>query len=273
MKQIILSIAILTAINSHAQFKSEFYNKKKKAKIESKKPSEKKDQIIEKTKNCIEFDGLFKIYQSKKDGKAFLEIDSNHLNKEFIYFSYFENGVGDAGVVKGRYRGSKIIKISKFYEKIDIVIENTKYYFDKNSALSKASNTNINTPIIISEKIIATGNCKSKFLISADNLFLNESFQQVKYSYPKTYRGYRLGSISKTKTRYDKIKSYPENTDVVVNYVFENKYPSSRGGSAMTDSRSVSIKVQHSLVELPDSNYVPRKDDTRVGFSILRQTT
>ena len=95
MKQIILSIAILTAINSHAQFKSEFYNKKKKAKIESKKPSEKKDQIIEKTKNCIEFDGLFKIYQSKKDGKAFLEIDSNHLNKEFIYFSYFENGVGD----------------------------------------------------------------------------------------------------------------------------------------------------------------------------------
>ena len=266
MKQIILSIAILTSINSHAQFKSEFYNKKKKAKIESKKPSEKKDQIIEKTKNCIEFDGLFKIYQSKKDGKAFLEIDSNHLNKEFIYFSYFENGVGDAGVVKGRYRGSKIIKISKFYEKIDIVIENTKYYFDKNSALSKASNTNINTPIIISEKIIATGNCKSKFLISADNLFLNESFQQVKYSYPKTYRGYRLGSISKTKTRYDKIKSYPENTDVVVNYVFENKYPSSRGGTAMTDSRSVSIKVQHSLVELPDSNYVPRKDDTRVGF-------
>ena len=266
MKQIILSIAILTTINSHAQFNSEFYNKKKKAKIESKKASEKKDQIIEKTKNCIEFDGLFKIYQSKKDGKAFLEIDSNHLNKEFIYFSYFENGVGDAGVVKGRYRGSKIIKISKFYEKIDIVIENTKYYFDKNSALSKASNTNINTPIIISEKIIATGNCKSKFLISADNLFLNESFQQVKYSYPKTYRGYRLGSISKTKTRYDKIKSYPENTDVVVNYVFENKYPSSRGGSAMTDSRSVSIKVQHSLVELPDSNYVPRKDDTRVGF-------
>ena len=125
MKQIILSIAILTSINSHAQFKSEFYNKKKKAKIESKKPSEKKDQIIEKTKNCIEFDGLFKIYQSKKDGKAFLEIDSNHLNKEFIYFSYFENGVGDAGVVKGRYRGSKIIKISKFHEKIDIVIENT----------------------------------------------------------------------------------------------------------------------------------------------------
>ena len=51
MKQIILSIAILTAINSHAQFKSEFYNKKKKAKIESKKPTEKKDQIIEKTKN------------------------------------------------------------------------------------------------------------------------------------------------------------------------------------------------------------------------------
>ena len=51
------------------------------------------------------------------------------LDKEFIYFSYFENGVTDAGAVRGRYRGSKIIKITKFYNKIDITVSNTSYYF------------------------------------------------------------------------------------------------------------------------------------------------
>ena len=56
------------------------------------------------------------------------EIDSTHLNKEFIYFSYIENGVTDAGAVKGSYRGSKIIKINKFYDKIDFTIENTSFY-------------------------------------------------------------------------------------------------------------------------------------------------
>ena len=34
----------------------------------------------------------------------------------------------------------------------------------------------------------------------------------------------------------------------------------------MTDSRSVSVLVQHSLIQLPKNNYKPRKDDPRVGF-------
>ena len=168
--------------------------------------------------------------------------------------------------LKGRYRGSKIIKINKFFDRIDFTIENTKYYFDKDSPLSKSSKSNINSPIIISEKIISTSPCKTKFLINADNIFLNESFQQVKYSYSPRYKGFKLGNISKQKTRFQEIRNYPENTDVIVNYVYESKYPSTRGGNAITDSRSVSILVQHSLIKMPDTNYRPRFDDTRVGF-------
>ena len=238
-------------------------------KISKVKKAEKKeiiDDIKLKTKSCLKYDGLFTFYQSKKDGKSFIEIDTSHIGKEFIYFSYFENGVIDAGAVKGRYRGSKIIKIDKFFDKIDFTVENTKYYFDKDSPLSKSSKSNINTPIIISEKIISTSPCKTKFLISADNIFLNESFQQVKYSYNPRYKGFKLGNISKQKTRFQEIRNYPENTDVIVNYVYESKYPSSRGGNAITDSRSVSVLVQHSLIKMPDTNYTPRLDDTRVGF-------
>ena len=116
----------------------------------------------------------------------------------------------EAGSVKGRFRGSKIIKINKFYENIDITIENTKYFFDKENPLSRGAKTNINTPIIISEKIIAKDASKTKFLINADNLFLTEAFQQVKSSYYPGYKGYRLGNLSKTKTRYTKIRNYPK---------------------------------------------------------------
>ena len=224
------------------------------------------DEFTKKTKGCEAYNGLFNIYQNKKDGKAYIEIDTSHLDKEFIYFSYFENGVLEAGSVKGRFRGSKIIKINKFYENIDITIENTKYFFDKENPLSRGAKTNINTPIIISEKIIAKDASKTKFLINADNLFLTEAFQQVKSSYYPGYKGYRLGNLSKTKTRYTKIRNYPKNTDIVVNYVYESKYPSKRGSSAMTDARSVSVIVQHSLIQLPKNNYKPRIDDPRVGF-------
>ena len=81
--------------------------KKKKVKI--------LNEIEEKTKSCRSIVGLFTIYQNNKSGKSFIEIDTSHIDQEFIYFSYFENGVTDAGAVRGRYRGSKVIKIQKFY--------------------------------------------------------------------------------------------------------------------------------------------------------------
>ena len=264
-KLIILSIAFfINSTISNAQYS--LFSLKNNKKSKTKKEVIKTDPIKDKTKGCEVFDGLFKIYQNKKNGKSFIEIDTSHLDKEFIYFSYIENGVTDAGAVKGSYRGSKIIKISKFYNKIDFTINNTRYYFDEESQLSKASNTNINTPLIISEEIIVKSGDKTRFLINADNIFLNESLQQVKYSYPGGYKGFRLGNLSKSKTRYNKIRNYPENTDVVVNYYYESKYPSRRGGEAITDSRNVSVLVQHSLVRMPDDNYIPRTDDTRVGF-------
>jgi len=265
-KKLILTTLLLTLICNYSfcQY-SAFGNNTKKDKS-SKKEIKSLDEFTKKTKDCNIYDGLFTIYQSKKDGKSYIEIDSSHLNQEFIYFSYIENGVTDAGAVKGSYRGSKIIKINKFYNKIDFTIKNTTYYFDDESPLKNAENTNINTPLIISETIIATSSDKTKFLLNADNIFLNESFQQVKYSYPGSYRGFKLGNLSKNKTRYNKIRNYPENTDIVVNYFYESKYPSSRGGGAITDSRNVSVLVQHSLVKMPDENFKPRKDDSRVGF-------
>ena len=252
----------------YSQTTYDYFVNKNKLRNNSKKVKKKevKNEIRTKTKNCDVYEGLFKIYQDKKDGNSFIEIDTSHLDNEYIYFSYFENGVGDARIVKGRYRGSKIIKITKFYNKIDFKVENTRYFFDPENALSKASNTNINNPIIISEKIIATSPCKTKFLINADNIFLNESFQQIRSSYSGGYKGFRLGNLSKNKTRYQSIRNYPENTDILVNYVYESKYPSTRGGAAITDSRNVSIIVQHSIIKMPDENFIPRIDDSRVGY-------
>ena len=262
IKPLILFLIFIT-FNAYSQFN---YPHHKSNKFKKKEKQIVKNEIEEKTKSCEIFNGLFTIYQNRKDGKSFIEIDTSHIGNEFIYFSYFENGVMDAGVVKGRYRGSKIIKINKFFDKIDFTIENTNYYFDKNSPLNKSSDANINSPIIISENIIAKSPCKTRFLINADNIFLNESFQQVKYSYSPRYKGFKLGNLNKQKTRFKSIRNYPENTDVIVNYVYDSKYPTSRGGQAITDSRTVNIVVQHSLIKMPDDNYSPRFDDTRVGY-------
>ena len=121
-----------------------------------------------------------------------MEIDTSQINKEFIYFSYVEDGVLDSRNVRGRFRGSKIIKIQKYFNKIDFVVENYSYYFDPESPLSNSKSANINQPIIISEEILGFNSDSSSFLINADNVFLSENLQQVKSSYSSSYRGFKI---------------------------------------------------------------------------------
>ena len=115
MKKLLLLslVALISNFNVSGQYS--IFKHKKDNTDKKKKEVKKPDPIKAKTKDCELYEGLFNIYQNKKNGKSYIEIDTSHLNNEFIYFSYFENGVTDAFTVRGRYRGSKIIKINKFF--------------------------------------------------------------------------------------------------------------------------------------------------------------
>ncbi len=239
--------------------------KKKKDKTEeqaAKPESEKQyDDII---KKCKLSEGLFNIYRDTVSGKSYLEVKEDQLGKEFIYFSLISNGVVESGFFRGSYRGSKIISFTKHFEKIEINSVNTTYYFDENNALSKAANANIDHPLLSSLKI--EGRKEGKILIDGDGVFLSEDFQMIKPPSDPRGPGSLLGSLSKDKTKLLEVKNYPMNTDVRVSYVYDNKNPSRGGSPAMPDPRVVTVEYQHSLIEVPNNDFVPRNDDPRVGY-------
>lgn len=263
----LLSIFMIvgTTSSSHAQL---FKKKKKEETTKSpEKPKSSLKSIKSVTKNCEKFDGLFPIYRDTNTGKIYIEISKEKLGEEFIYFSYVENGLMDVGAFKGSYRGSKIFKINKSYGNIEFQLENTNYYFDPNNEISKSAETNINKPIIISEKIL--GKTGENFLIEASSLFMKENFAKIKPKYPPGYKGAKLGMLSKTKTKVLKIKNYPNNTDVRTRYVFDNGSGYSR---EMTSNQSVSITYHHSILEMPKNDFKPRKDDPRLGYFMTQVT-
>ncbi|MGB1243085.1 MAG: hypothetical protein ACPG49_11220, partial [Chitinophagales bacterium] len=155
---------------------------KKGNKTEFKKDDYKPKSISEITKKCIAYEGMFPIYQDSTTGKAYLKITQNQLEKEYIHFSFIEDGVLDAGNFRGAYQDSKIFKPSKYFNKIEFRVQNHHYYFDKNNALHRAAKANINEPVIVSQKIVGINKAKTEFLIEADGIFLTESFQQIKYA-------------------------------------------------------------------------------------------
>lgn len=270
MKKVLFLALFTSFITTNTQ--AQLFGKKKKKednKTEQKSKSDKKE-IKEISKKCSAHEGLFKLYQDTANGELYIEIKKEQLNKEYIYFSYVENGIVEAGLYRGSYRSSKVFDIQKSFDRIEFRLQNNSYYFDPQNAISKAANANINTPIAISEKIEAYSD--SSFLIKASALFMDENFATIKPTYPPGYKGFALGKMSKDKSKIESIRNYPKNTDVRSLYVYENTGTAARGSSASTDGRFVGISYHHSIIEMPENDYKPRFDDPRVGYFTTKQT-
>ena len=238
----------------------------------TKEPTESLDQ---KVKGMITFAGLFTFYQDTTDGSLFMLIEKTQVGEEFIYFVQSVDGVVDVHFNRGSYRKSRVFSVQKYFNRIELVNENASFYFDPNNALSRAKNANISPSIIASQKIVATDSLKNKYLIEADGFFLNENLQQIKPTPPpgnEKSKRFNLGSLNKEKSKYLLVKSYPMNSDVIVQYVYDNPEPQTRGSSGVTDPRSVNITLRHSFLEIPDNDYIPRFEDPRIGYFTTQVT-
>ncbi|MFT5915166.1 MAG: hypothetical protein ACJAWV_001805 [Flammeovirgaceae bacterium] len=233
--------------------------------IKKKTPKKKGKSIKKMTKGSKAFKGLFTIYQDTTDGSTYMEVSKEQLEKEFIYFSHIQDGSVFAGGSRGSYLNNDVFTIKKYFNKLEFVKSNTDFYFDPTNALSKSANANISEATMLSAKIEAMDSLETSYLIKADGLFLKEIMTRLKYSSRNPF-AFSLGGLSRSKTKYLGFRSYPENTDVSVEYVYDNPSPRNGGGADITDARYVSIKVQHSFLEMPKNDFKPRKDDPRLGY-------
>jgi hypothetical protein len=229
--------------------------------------------FAELTKGSKKYAGLFTIYQDTTTGALLLAVQKDQVGKEFIYFSVTTEGALPAGSFRGSFGPNTIFAVRKNFNKIEFVTQNTNYYFNPASPLSRAADANISPGMVASIEIAAIDSATGAYLVKADDLFLTEALRQIKPSprpgtpsTPPATPTFSLGTLSKSKTHVVSIKSYPLNTDVVVTYVYENPAPTARGGPEITDPRNVSLTIQHSFIEMPVNDFKPRYADPRVGY-------
>jgi len=242
-------------------------------KDDKEKEKDKEKTVAELIKDQTVFDGFLDFYQDPKSGSLMLTLKEEQFDKPMIYFIHTVNGVLDAGHFKGNFRETKILEFRKHFDKIEIVSTTPRYYLDKESAISRSEGTNMSSATLASMKVEAHDKDSGTYLVKMDPVLLSESIHKVSpYPRPKQPGAppapprFKVGSLSKDKTKYQGIRSYPKNTDVVVEYVFDNDSPSVRGGLEISDARTVSIQMQHSFIEMPNNDFKPRRDDSRVGY-------
>ncbi|HYM94102.1 MAG TPA: DUF5117 domain-containing protein, partial [Chitinophagaceae bacterium] len=223
--------------------------------------------ISDKVKSCHKIDGLFILYQDTATGSVQLYIKKSQIGKEFIYHSFSLNGPTGLFLNQNMHRVNLAFKIQKAFDKIEFERLNTNFYYDKDNAISKTDGVDVPEAIFLSEKVTAED--ENGFLIAADNLFISEKMDAVKPLLPPGIPPgavFNLGNLNPAKSKYYSIRSYPGNTNVLVDLAYDNPAPLNSGCKDITDARYVTIRMQHTFLEMPQSDYRPRRDDPRVGY-------
>lgn len=230
--------------------------------------TEEEKTISELIEDDAAFAGLFTFYRDRETGKTTLLLKQDQLQREYIYFVHVADGVVDAGSFRGAYGPRFVFTIERRFDKVAFVRENTAFYFDPDNAISRASEANITRAVLAVQPILAEDPETGELLIDTDSLFLSEAFTQLTptpdpEADPKAQ--FKVGEFNTEKSQILALRSYPLNTDIEVEYVFYNPKPLVGGSDAVTDPRNISIRALHSLIEMPDNDYQPRRADPRLG--------
>jgi hypothetical protein len=229
----------------------------------SKKPA----SLSEKVKGSRKIDGLFTLYQDTATGSVQIFVKKNQLGKEYIYQSFSMGGPTILFLNQNMIRETWVFKIQKAFDKLEFSQVNNSFYYDKNNAVSKAANVDVSEAVFYSDKVVAEDS--TGYLIAGDALFLSEKLDPVRPLIPPGLPPgaiFNLGTFSAAKSKYNKVRSFPNNTDVIVDLAYDNPTPFNGGGKDITDARYNRIRFQHSFLEIPNNDYQPRRDDPRVGY-------
>jgi len=214
-------------------------------------------------------EGFFDVYRDRESGEVYLAIRPKQIDQEFIYIAFVTDGVVEAGTFRGAFADNKIISLRRHFNRIEFVNDNAAFFFDPDNALSRAADANISDAVLAVQEIVAEDDDSGTILIKADDIFLKESLQQIKPTPnpdPTAEKTFELGTLSETRNKIFEVRSYPDNTNIFVDYVYENPAPVVRAQGDVTDSRFVSVRLQHSFVKVPENDYEARIDDPRVGY-------
>lgn len=219
--------------------------------------------------------GFFTLYRKQSDGAVHLRIKEDQLGKEFIHTVTLGDGVVEGGHFRGQYRDNKVIKITRHFNRVEFAQANTLFYLDPQSPLSRAQDANVPDAVLAVAKVVAEDKASGDILVDVGGVFLSESLSQIKASPrpdEKPGKAFSLGKLNKDRSKIVRLASYPDNTLVVTDLVYEDQAPKVRGGEDVTDSRYVSAIIQHNFIAMPATQYQPRRDDYRVGFFTDRIT-
>ena len=263
---IILLLSSIILSDAYEPLDTDFLKKKSKNPLTLEtKPSQKSNKIQKSDlpnfddviKDFEYISGLFDLYWSKEKNKFYIALDSLQLNT--VYLANLTRKSGDAMYYDS---GSMLWEFPFIFERlansIQLVHINTSFRADAQSAIHRSIENNFSNSIVSVGKIISEPHSETgKFLIDANEMFIKD-LAYVSQNRQGTYQ------FDKKNSSIGDLQSYPQNTEIQINAHFVSRKWT--GSFTLPDSHSMMHTYHISLSLLPNSNFMPRLSDDRIGY-------
>ncbi len=228
-------------------------------------PRTEDNSIASFTKSMEHYDGYFTFYYDHVKGKIWLAVDK--FNTEFLYINSLPAGIGsnDIGLDRGQLGDTRIVKFTRSGPKIFLIQPNYDY-----RAVSDNAEEIKSVEQAFAQSILwgfeAGAQSDWKTLIDLTPFLMRDAHGVVNRLTRSKQGSYKLDP-SRSALHMPMTKNFPENTEFESTLTFEGSAGGDWIKSVVPSPDAVTVRMHHSLIQLPDSEYKPRKFDPRAGFN------
>ncbi|MEM9819658.1 MAG: zinc-dependent metalloprotease [Bacteroidota bacterium] len=216
------------------------------------------------TKNMEAFTGFFNFWWDANAGKIWLEID--RFDEEFLYVNSLPAGVGsnDIGLDRGQLGGEHVVKFVRSGPKVLLVQINTDYRaISDNLAEQKSVEQAFAQSVIWGFRVQAEEG--KKIIVDASKFLMRDAHGVVKRLRDNQQGNYKL-DLSRSAFFMERTRNFPKNTEFEATLTFTGEPKGKYIKEVVPSPEAVTVRMHHSLVELPDDKYEMRVLDPRCGY-------
>lgn len=228
-------------------------------------PDRSQDKTISnRTAGLQKLEGYVPLYWDAANGKMLMEI--SRFNTEFLYQLSLPTGVGSnpLGLDRGQLGSSHIVRFERIGPKVLMIESNYRYRaLSPDPAERRSVEESFAQSVLFGFKVEATEG--ERVLVDATAFFLRDAHGVIDQLRQARQGQYRYDE-SRSAFYLPRTKAFPKNTEVEAILTFSTDAETGRLlRDTVPSPQSLTVREHHSMVELPDSNYKPRKLDPRVG--------
>ena len=224
----------------------------------SKKGSQYVDYVNKNTKTDK---GLFSVHEL--NNKFYYEIPDTLLNKDLLLVTRLKDipaGLGGGYVNAGTKINTQVVVWEKFKTKILLKVKSYAAIAKDSLPIYKSVKSNNLEPIIYAFDAKLKNPDSTATLIEVTK-FLSTDVKAISGLPTSLRKRYKVKRLDASRSFINSIKSYPKNIEVVQDFTFDADAPPSN-----KTTNTITIRVNQSMIMLPEKPMTPRLFDKRVGY-------